>query len=156
MTLQELGSLGELIGAIATVATLIYLTLQIRLNTSLQRQSLRALELSAQDQAYRYGAEFRAMLLQDEAASDLWLRGCADRKNLTKSERMRFGLLAESLVLGKQAIWARSEAFGSTWDSTTVASLLEQQGFADWWERNQSRLRPAYAQAVESARTASV
>ena len=52
MTIQELGSVGELIGAIATVATLIYLSLQIRQNTSLQRQSLRALELSAQDQAY--------------------------------------------------------------------------------------------------------
>ena len=33
MTISELGSVGELIGAIATVATLMYLALQIRANT---------------------------------------------------------------------------------------------------------------------------
>ena len=33
MTISELGSVGELIGAIATVATLLYLALQIRANT---------------------------------------------------------------------------------------------------------------------------
>lgn len=153
MTIQELGSIGELVGAIATVATLIYLTLQIRQNTALQRQSLRALELSAQDQAYRYGADFRSTLLQDEAMSELWLRGCADRGNLTTSERMRFGLLAESLVLGNQAIWARNEAFGLPWEPSAVVSLFGRPGFAEWWEQNRSILRPAYAQAVESSVT---
>ena len=67
MTIQELGSIGELIGAIATVATLIYLALQIRQNSFLQSQSVRALELSALDQSYRYGADFRALLLQNES-----------------------------------------------------------------------------------------
>jgi hypothetical protein len=33
LTLQDLGSLGELIGGIAVVASLIYLALQIRQNT---------------------------------------------------------------------------------------------------------------------------
>ena len=33
MTISELGSIGELIGAVATVATLLYLALQIRANT---------------------------------------------------------------------------------------------------------------------------
>jgi|TARA_B110000116_G_scaffold211260_1_gene187053 hypothetical protein len=33
MTISELGSIGELIGAIATVATLLYLAFQIRANT---------------------------------------------------------------------------------------------------------------------------
>ena len=39
VTIQELGSLGELIAAIATVATLGYLALQIRLNTKSVRGS---------------------------------------------------------------------------------------------------------------------
>ena len=33
MTLQDLGSIGEMIGAIGVVVTLLYLTKQIRLNT---------------------------------------------------------------------------------------------------------------------------
>ena len=37
MSIQELGSLGEFLAAIATLATLIYLALQIRNNTSVAR-----------------------------------------------------------------------------------------------------------------------
>ena len=33
MTLQDLGSIGELVGALATIATLVYLAIQIRANT---------------------------------------------------------------------------------------------------------------------------
>jgi hypothetical protein len=39
MSIQDLGSLGELIAAIATVGTLIYLALQIRQNTAVVRTS---------------------------------------------------------------------------------------------------------------------
>ena len=87
MTIQELGSIGELIGAIATVATLVYLALQIRQNSFLQRQNVRALELSALDQSYRYGADFRALILQDEALGELWLRGCVVAPIVTASRR---------------------------------------------------------------------
>ena len=37
MTIQELGSIGELLGALATIATLIYLALQIRQHNSHSR-----------------------------------------------------------------------------------------------------------------------
>ena len=33
MTIQDLGSIGELVAAIATIATLVYLAIQIRQNT---------------------------------------------------------------------------------------------------------------------------
>ncbi len=39
MTIQDLGSLGELIAAVATVATLVYLALQIRQNTHTLRHA---------------------------------------------------------------------------------------------------------------------
>jgi hypothetical protein len=43
LTIQDLGSIGELIAAIATVATLAYLALQIRQNTrAIQGSALRA------------------------------------------------------------------------------------------------------------------
>ena len=37
MTIQQLGSIGEFVAAIATLATLIYLALQIRRNTAVAR-----------------------------------------------------------------------------------------------------------------------
>ena len=44
MTIQDLGSIGELIAAIATVATLIYLAVQIRANTTALRIEARRAE----------------------------------------------------------------------------------------------------------------
>lgn len=41
MTIQDLGSIGELVAAIATVATLLYLAHQIRQNTKVARSSMR-------------------------------------------------------------------------------------------------------------------
>ena len=37
MTIQELGSIGELIGAIAVLATLIYLSVQVKMSSKTQR-----------------------------------------------------------------------------------------------------------------------
>lgn len=39
VTIQELGSIGELVGALATIATLVYLATQIRQNTNATRVS---------------------------------------------------------------------------------------------------------------------
>jgi hypothetical protein len=39
MTIQDWGSAGELIGAIATVATLAYLAVQLRINTQIAKTS---------------------------------------------------------------------------------------------------------------------
>ena len=39
MTLEQLGSIGELIGAIGVIISLVYLALQIRTNTEAERTS---------------------------------------------------------------------------------------------------------------------
>ena len=50
MSLQDIGSIGELVGAIATVATLFYLAVQIRQNTAQLRESARAAHSTLLDQ----------------------------------------------------------------------------------------------------------
>ena len=68
MTISELGSLGELVAAIATVLTLLYLASQIRGNTKATRAetSLSINEaLAVNLSALRSDAEF----------SEIWLRG---------------------------------------------------------------------------------
>lgn len=58
MTLQDLGSLGEVVSAVATVATLIYLSLQLRQNSA----SIRA---TAELEASRQLAQFVARISAD-------------------------------------------------------------------------------------------
>lgn len=75
MTFQDLGSLGELIAAIATVATLVYLALQIRASNRLARAEASRTpnsDLNALNAAFGMDPTFRAAmrLVLDGASRD--------------------------------------------------------------------------------------
>ena len=68
VTLQDLGSLGEFIAAIATLATLIYLALQIRQNTlESQAASRNLVSQSLVDFAYHVSRDFEITKLTRRA-----------------------------------------------------------------------------------------
>lgn len=68
MTLQDIGSIGELIAAIATVITLIYLAVQIRQSTEVVRNT--------QSQEFvRWRADLLAPAITDRELMALWIRG---------------------------------------------------------------------------------
>lgn len=59
MTIQDLGSIGELVAAVATLATLIYLSLQIRQNS-------KSNEYTATDRITADVSEFSVLLIENE------------------------------------------------------------------------------------------
>ena len=68
MTVQDLGSIGEFVAAIATVATLIYLSVQIRSSNRLARaEASRApnSDLNAINAAFGTDAAFRTAFRKD-------------------------------------------------------------------------------------------
>jgi hypothetical protein len=73
VTIQDLGSIGELVAAIATVATLIYLAAQIRQNTSAMKtsalNSLHDVQLLTRDND-RYNALILKSLKKEELTSE--------------------------------------------------------------------------------------
>ena len=66
MTVMELGALGEFVGAIAVVATLVYLAVQIRQNTRAMEETKRL----ALAQTYQMRADALASMLTQAATSD--------------------------------------------------------------------------------------
>jgi len=93
MDFQALGNIGEFVGAIAVVISLIYLAVQVRQNTASQQTENYTLALdriSAQQSRLAEGGEF-AMILS---------RGVRDTKSLTPGERVQF-------------TWAFYEIFGA-------------------------------------------
>lgn len=69
MTISELGALGELLGAVLTLGTLIYLAVQIRQNTAQQKRE----ELTA----IQHGQNSVLALLQNPQLMGAFARGCA-------------------------------------------------------------------------------
>ena len=84
MSLQDLGAIGELIGAAAVVITLLYLVVQVRQNT-------RTVRSSASFSLNQALAEINGRWVSnDDGFTDLWLRGCADLASLNPVEHERF------------------------------------------------------------------
>jgi hypothetical protein len=86
VTIQELGSLGEFVAAIATIATLVYLAVQIRQNTAATRaashheitDSFNVINVALGSDPilaalFRRGGEDRAALREDERSQYDWL-----------------------------------------------------------------------------------
>ncbi len=129
--LQSLANLGEIIGAIAVVVSLIYLAVQVRQNTLAQRTDnfSRALDRLA---------AMQSALGQDSEASVIFSKGVADPSKMTAKERMQF-------------TWAMYEMFGAfefmflasktesipheIWQrwSAAVAFWLSFDGVQIWW-----------------------
>ncbi len=91
MTIEQLGSTGEFIAALATLATLVYLAVQIRQNTASVRSA------SAQ-QILQGTAEFYQFISSDPLLTDLWWRG-REPDGLSEQEWQRFVGVAASFVL---------------------------------------------------------
>jgi hypothetical protein len=134
MTIAELGSIGELIGAIATVATLAYLAIQIRSNTRAARSA------SAQSVHESFSTWYR-MLATDKELSDLTAKGLRDYSSLSESERARFISVSMSLLLCAQDAFIKwregslSPELWSGWEFVMMNLLLTPGGKAFWKER---------------------
>lgn len=133
--LESLANLGEIIGAVAVVVSLIYLAVQVRQNTRAQQTENLSRVLD------RVSA-MQAALSQDSDMSVLFSKGVSDPSKLTPQERIRF-------------TWALYEFFGTfeflffaskdnsvpeeIWQrwSSAAAWWLTFPGVQTWW-----RVRP--------------
>jgi hypothetical protein len=83
MSIMEIAALAEIAGSMGVIATLIYLTVQVRQNTKSTRAdtsfSINS-ALSNNLNAMRSDGEF----------AEIWLRGCKDLETLSDVERLRF------------------------------------------------------------------
>jgi len=133
MTIDQLGSFGELVGAIATVATLLYLAVQIRENTSwMKRQALE----SVVDRLANWSSRLR----DNPEALNIYLRGYDDFNSLEEAEKRSyhftmFEMLAAietSIEHGKNdSIKSESIESGDRW----IRRELGGAGAKVWWAK---------------------
>ena len=90
VTIQDLGSVAELVAAVATVATLVYLAMQIRQNTQ-------ALHRAAVHATVESGHSVRSEFIQSPEVASLYLKGLTDPHSLSQEEALRFGMLMLSM-----------------------------------------------------------
>ena len=115
--LASLANLGEFVGGIGGIVTLVYLAVQVRSNTTAQRNEIEARTLE------RLGGMQR-MFTTDADVSDMYNRGLTDPTALTFGERMRFAWYCTEFFGAMEFLFAQhrrgnvSEDLWQRWDKT--------------------------------------
>ena len=120
MTIQDLGSIGELVAAIATIATLVYLAIQIRANTT-------ALRLESRGRLHAGGMTHASVIGGSPQAADVFTRGLGDYHGLAPAEATQFQFLFSMLVTpGGREFWRLNGATFSPGFQKSVNQHLSQ------------------------------
>ncbi len=145
MDIMELGAIGELVGGVAVIATLIYLALQIRQNTNLaQGTAQRELMDSFQANIDR--------VAQDPAT---WQEGCRSFETLSNEEQLRFAAmfnpwinqLEQVLRMGRRGLEAEDniENYGNV-----CLSMVQEPGALEVWNRSKHLFFPMSRDYIET------
>lgn len=146
-TSQLLGNFGEFIGAIAVVATLFYLAVQVRKNTQ-------ALRLASSDSIARGILEANRMPIENSEVNAILMRGASDPSALDPEERSRFNGLANITIHNWQRSYYSQEADAlerDIWEGQLVSikTILAAPGYRRRWHRLVPSLGKRFVAFVE-------
>jgi hypothetical protein len=140
MTIMELGALGELLGAIAVFATLIYLAVQVRQNT----RSIDAAQRLALAQTYQMRSDALQSMLVQAATSNV---GGIIAKLTAKGYPERLESLDELEPLERSRFRQWQIAQQAHWDNMHFQyqqGYLDEEYYRDEFKVRVTRLRPVW------------
>jgi len=150
--LESLGNIGDFIGGIAVVITLLYLAVQIRQNTrSTRTQSWQAAVAAASDWSREVG--------MNPDSCRIISQGSLDWGSLSDIERVQFNLIMNSFLRNCENFHYQyingtiDESTWSGWAQRTIA-VLDPPGARAWWEAARTAYSPEFQQFLREARPA--
>ena len=155
MDWAAVGALGEVVGGLAVVFSLVYVAFQVRQNSRLIDQNSRQLEASMY---YASGEGFNrwwSLLIQDPEVAALWRRGL-DGDSLTPEEALRFRSMAMMLFTTLENNFHQLQLGSHNRNTLEISRsswtrLLNSPGGRAWWEREARRsFTPPFVDAVEA------
>ncbi|MFT7244264.1 MAG: hypothetical protein ACI82A_001614 [Candidatus Azotimanducaceae bacterium] len=102
MNWEAAGAVGEILSAIVVVATMFYLTTQIR-------QSQRSNQMVAASRVTESADAWLGQLVRDKILNDIYQKGIRNYESLELSDRNRFDLLIMQLLRAIEGAWINQE-----------------------------------------------
>jgi len=103
MELEALGNIGEFVGSIAVVITLIFLTIQMRQNNEVMKENARLTRAQTRQMTVAMAREFERDLAMNEKVRNTWMSGIESEAGydaLSDDERLVFALLVQKALRG--------------------------------------------------------
>lgn len=123
MNWEALGAIAELCGAVAVVATLVYLAVQVRQNSRLIEASLAESHVAAANELPR-------LLVAEPGAADIFWEGLeTNRENLPQEQQRRFDPMIFLYTMSAYQAFRQGDTAGlarADW-------IMNFVGFRHWW-----------------------
>jgi hypothetical protein len=147
MTLDELGNIGDFLGGVAVIITLLYLALQIRKQSADAR--LEATRALAGEHSLAL-----SQIIEDKELCQIYLRGIRDYMSLPDDERIRLSLWFLRLVRAMEQIYlhVRLGNLDGTFFISMQISFIEFLAFPgvqEWWRLSCDNFEDSFCEEVE-------
>jgi hypothetical protein len=144
MTLQEIYALSPTVAALALVLSLIYASLQFRINSRVARNA-RLIAAAAVFQ------DFSRMLASNADCARIFRDGLNDLAKLEPVERWRFGSMMQMLIANSQlALELKSVGYQDYFHTRSMQQIMRRPGARQWWTRERKMYASTTVAAVET------
>ena len=149
MTLDDLANISEIVGAVAVVVTLIYLSLQVRQNT-------RAVRTDAYHQATQQLWETGNVIAQDPELTKIVYIGSSALGKVTDEDRFRFQYIVSSFLFGTEfllRLYESGQIERDDWENVFDNNLvwLAQPGIRELMQTRPGQVSKRLLQLVDKA-----
>lgn len=132
MSLEQVLAASQVVGAIAVVASLVFVGFQLRQHT----RAVRASTSQAHSAMYH---DIVASVIESGEVASIWRRGLSEVASLNPDELVRFIAFASSFFRFYEAShvqWARGQLDNEHWHTIEqqARSLSGQPGIVAWWK----------------------
>ena len=155
MTLQDLGNIGEMVGAIGVVASLIYLALQIRQNSRQIAENTNSVLGSVELENARLHSDWLLTAAQDPKLARIWRLGLSEPTKLTEDELVQFAMLMGSAFYrfeGPFRQYNRGLLSEDSWEplAKAIERYLRSPAVLRWWSNRDVPLSKSFTEYVDS------
>ena len=149
LTLEQAYYVGELIGVLALIGSLVYVGIGVR-------QNARATRLSSLHDISSLYASVMMCVAQDTETSTLWVRGLQEYGHLNPGERARFIMLMGVSVrtMSQQFFqWRQGALDTENWNGmkAVIDDITLYPGFAEYWRLRSHQYSDAFQTYVNDA-----
>lgn len=152
-TAQLLANFGEFVGAIAVVATLFYLAVQVRHSKEATEANTRSLQLQSYQTWQASNLEIN-MAMTNPAQAKMVAEGNRDSSNLTEDTFVGFGMMHMALMQMAQStdyLYRHGSLDRELWESEMkrAAGILSVPGVRQWWDAGgKTQVTPRFAALI--------
>ena len=150
MNWDAISAIGEIVGAVAVIATLLYLAKEIRQNSV-------SVAISALRDTTAQWNHWSEMIATSPDLADIVIKGNHSHRNLSDSESLRYGAYVQSFFDNVESYRLLVTKHKVDKDLKVLESIVRHRivnsGFSDWWSNNTTDYGNDFVEWIEGLRS---